>query len=69
MLQSHVIDVDGDFVGAAVWLDVGYRFIATDMRLEELDGSVWPSLVDVKRLAQRVYLSGQIVPIGEATRH
>jgi hypothetical protein len=69
MLQSHVIDVDGDFVGAAVRLDVGYRFIATDMRLEELDGSVWPSLVDVKRLAQRVYLSGQIVPIGEATRH
>src|SRR4051812_7351261 len=40
MLQSHVIDIDGAFVGAAVRLDVGYRFIATDMRLDELDGSV-----------------------------
>ena len=56
MLQSHVIDMDGDFVGAAVRLDVGYRFIATDMRLDELDGSVWPTLADVKRLARRLYL-------------
>ena len=38
MLQSHVIDIDGAFVGAAVRLDIGYRFIATDMRLDELDG-------------------------------
>ncbi|MBS0644275.1 MAG: hypothetical protein U1E70_21205 [Acetobacteraceae bacterium] len=61
MLQSHVIDIDGAFVGAAVRLDVGYRFIATDMRLDELDGSVWPTLADVKRLARRLYLSGRII--------
>ena len=31
MLQSHVIEIDGAFVGAAVCLDTGYRFIATDI--------------------------------------
>lgn len=54
MLQSHVIDIDGVFVGAAIRLDTGYRFIATDMRLEELDATTWPSLADVERLARRM---------------
>jgi hypothetical protein len=59
MLQSHVIDIDGAFVGAAIRLDTGYRFIATDMRLDELDGSIWPTLADVQRLARRLYLTGR----------
>ncbi len=69
MLQSHVIDVDGAFVGAAVRLDVGYRFIATDMRLDELDGSVWPTLADVKRLARRMFLSGRVIAPGSVQTH
>lgn len=60
MLQSHVIDIDGAFVGAAIRLDTGYRFIATDMKLDDLDGSIWPTLADVKRLARRLYLGGQL---------
>ncbi len=59
MLQSHIIDIDGAFVGAAVRLDTGYRFIATDMKLDDLDGSVWPTLADVKRLARRLYTAGR----------
>ncbi|MGE0417062.1 MAG: hypothetical protein AB7O80_09675 [Acetobacteraceae bacterium] len=59
MLQSHVIDIDGAFVGAAVRLDRGYRFIATDIRVEELDGSIWPSLADVRRLARQLYVNGR----------
>lgn len=58
MLQSHVIEIDGTFVGAAVRLDSGYRFIATDIRLDELDGTIWPTLADVKRLARRLFLTG-----------
>jgi hypothetical protein len=69
MLQSHVIDIDGAFVGAAVRLDAGYRFIATDMRLDELDGSVWPTLADVQRLARRMYLAGRILPPQSPTKH
>lgn len=59
MLQSHVIDIDGIFVGAAVRLDTGYRFIATDMKLDDLDGSVWPSLADIHRLARQVFMGGR----------
>jgi hypothetical protein len=59
MLQSFVIDIDGVFVGAALRLDVGYRFIAINVRLDDLDGTIWPSLADVKRLARRLYLTGQ----------
>jgi hypothetical protein len=60
MLQSHIIDVDGAFVGAAVRLDRGYRFIATDVKLDDLDGSIWPTLADVQRLARRIYLGGRL---------
>ena len=60
MLQSHVIEIDGAFVGAAVRLDTGYRFIATDFRLEELDGTTWPTLADVRRLANRLFRTGRI---------
>lgn len=59
MLQSHVIDIDGNFVGAAVRLDVGYRFIATDMKLEDLDGTILPSLEDVRRIARRLFLGAR----------
>jgi hypothetical protein len=60
MLQSHIINIDGVFVGAAVRLEQGYRFIATDIRLEELDQSIWPTLADVQRLARRLYLIGSL---------
>jgi hypothetical protein len=63
MLQSHVIDIDGVFVGAAVRLDNGYRFIATDVRLDDLDGTIWPNLSDIKRLARQLYQNGRF---GEA---
>jgi hypothetical protein len=59
MLQSHIIDIDGAFVGAAVRLHTGYRFIATDMKLDDLDGSTWPVLADIQRLARRLYAGGR----------
>ena len=59
MIQSHVIDVDGVFVGAAVRLDTGYRFVATDFRLEQLDSTIWPTLADVRRLASNLFLTGR----------
>jgi len=60
MLQSHVIVIDGTFVGAAVRLDTGYRFIATDFRLEDLDGTLWPTLEDVRLRANRLFRTGRI---------
>lgn len=73
MLQSHIIVVDGAFVGVAVRIDRGYRFIATDFRLEELDTSVWPTLEDVRRLARRslqaATSAGPISPALHAQTH
>jgi hypothetical protein len=65
MLQSHIIDIDGVFVGAAIRIDRGYRFVAIDFRMEELDSTIWPTLADVQRLARRLYLTGSFA--GQAT--
>jgi hypothetical protein len=58
MLQSHVIGVDRVLVGAAILIDRGYRFVATDFRLEEAGPAIWPTLVDVRGLARRICLTG-----------
>jgi len=52
MLQSHIIDIDGEFVGVAIRLDAGFRFIATDPRVEEIGETVWPTLADIRRLTR-----------------
>lgn len=57
MSQSHVIDVEGVFVGAAVCFGAGYRFVATDRRLDRLDGSISATLAEVKRMARGVFLA------------
>jgi hypothetical protein len=59
MLQSHVVEVDGIFVGAAVRQPEGYRFVAVDVRLDQIDGRVWPTLADVRRYARSTFLSGR----------
>jgi hypothetical protein len=73
MLQSHIIDIDGVFVGAAIRIDRGYRFVATDFRMEELDSSVWPTLADVRRVARCVYRdatsAGPIAPSSHTGAH
>jgi hypothetical protein len=60
MLQSYVIEIDGTFVGAAIRQHNGYRFVAVDIRLEELDATVWPTLADVQRLARRLFVTGRL---------
>ncbi len=53
MIRSHVVEIDGTFVGAAVPQHDGrLRFIAVDIRLDDLNGSVWPSLADIRRVAR-----------------
>jgi hypothetical protein len=73
MLQSHIIEIDGVFVGAAIRIDRGYRFVATDFRLEELDSSIWPALADVHRVARRALQlatsAGPIAPSLHAAAH
>ncbi len=60
MIQSHVIDVAGVFVGAAVKTSEKFRFIAVDPRVEDLDQSEWPSLADVRRVASHLITTGRL---------
>ncbi len=60
MIQSHVIEIDGTFVGAAVKQGLGYRFVAVDLRVEELDGAVSATLADTRRLAASLLTTGRL---------
>lgn len=60
MRQSHVIEVSGQFAGAAVSHGQQYRFIAVDPRVEELDDSLWPSLDDVQRVVGHLLTTGRL---------
>ena len=62
MIQSHIIEVDGTFVGAAVRQERGFRFVALDLRVEELDGSVSATLADTQRLAASLLTTGRLPP-------
>jgi hypothetical protein len=60
MYNSHVIQVDGTFAGAAVRIAQSYRFVAVDPRVEELDLSDWPSLSDVERVVGHLFRHGRL---------
>ncbi len=62
MIQSHVIEIAGTFAGAAVNTSGTFRFIAVDPRVEELDGSVWPTLPDVRRVVGHLLTTGRLPP-------
>jgi len=69
MRQSSVIDINGIFVGAAVKQDQDYRFIATHDRCGALDGSVFPSLREVKTAASAVFFGPAPVRLSVPARH
>jgi len=60
MLESHIIDVDGTFVGAAVRLPDGYKFVAVNGRLPGLDGRITPTLGELRRIARSAFFSGRV---------
>ncbi len=55
MDQSHVIEVNGVFVGAAVRMAEGFRFVAVDLRVGGLDGRMAGTLAETRRLACSTY--------------
>jgi hypothetical protein len=60
MYESHVVEVAGEFAGAAVTHDGKFRFIAVDPRVDELHESVWPSLADVHRVVGHLMITGRL---------
>jgi hypothetical protein len=60
MSQSIPIEVNGSLVGAAVRQANGVRFIATDLRVAEMDQTLWPAAADALRAAQQMLHTGRI---------
>jgi hypothetical protein len=68
MLKSVIVEACGVFVGAAVVQERGFRFVATHEKTRGLDGSVWPTLGDLQRVARTLYQTG-ILPRAMQTLH
>ena len=64
MFQSHIIEINGVFVGAAVTAGGAFRFKAVSPLVEELDGSQWPSLPDMRRAVAHLFVVGRLPPRG-----
>jgi len=60
VFQSHVIEVAGTFVGAAIAYTGKFRFVAVDPRLKPLDRSEWRTLADVHRVVRHFLTTGTI---------
>jgi hypothetical protein len=59
MRHSRPIEVDGVFLGAAVEHELGIRFIAVDVRVSEMDQSIWPTLDYAYRTARQLFKSSR----------
>ncbi len=59
MRQSFPIEVDGVFLGAAVEHELGVRFIAVDVRVTEMDQSIWPNRDYAQRSARQLFRSAR----------
>jgi hypothetical protein len=62
MFKSHIVDIAGHFVGVAVTAPERLRFVAVDPRVEELDGSMWNSVDDIRRVAAHLLATGSLPP-------
>jgi hypothetical protein len=60
MRNSCPIEVDGIFLGVAVEHELGVRFIAVDVRVNEMDQSIWPTLDYAYRSARQLFKSGRV---------
>lgn len=60
MMQSHVVDIGGVFVGAAIREEAAIRFVAVDPRVEELDQSLWPDMPAMERGVRYLLTTGRV---------
>ena len=60
MLQSHVVEIGGTFVGAAITTTTGFRFRAVHTKVEELDESTWRSLDELRTAVRHLFTTGQL---------
>ncbi len=55
MNGSHIVQIQGNFVGAAMLVPDGFRFVALDARLDDLDGEVWRTFPELHREVESAF--------------
>ena len=60
MIQSHVIEVNGVFIGAAVPLAGGFRFRAVHPQVDDLDGFSWSSLQELRHATGYLFRTSRL---------
>ena len=54
MLKSHLVEEAGRFLGVAVSHETAWRFVAADPAVRDIDGAVFSSPEEAKRVARQV---------------
>jgi hypothetical protein len=67
MFKSHVIEVNGTFIGAAVPMIGGFRFRAVHPQVEELDDFCWTSLDELRQATGCFFRTGRHATATQAT--
>ena len=57
--RSRRIEVDGVFLGAAIEHKLGVQFVAVDVRVTEMDQSIWPTIDYAYRSARQLFKSSR----------
>jgi hypothetical protein len=62
--QSHVIEVNGVFVGAALSTREGFRFIAVDPRVRAADRRCFATLAEARRYLAQLFRAIKLAASG-----
>jgi hypothetical protein len=60
MHKSEIIEISGQFAGAALHHGECFRFVAVDPRVKELDRSLWSTLPEMKRVVSHLLTAGHM---------
>ena len=69
MFKSQIIEVDGRFAGVAITVQDGFRFVAIDPRLEDLDAREFATLAVIRSAAAALLRRALHVPQRVATTY
>jgi hypothetical protein len=62
MRHSKPVEVDGIFLGAAVEHELGVRFISVDVRVSDMNQSIWPNFDYAKSSARQMFRANRSRP-------
>jgi hypothetical protein len=62
MVEAHIIQVNGAFVGGALTAQGGFRFRAIHPSVDDLDDRTWSSLAALQSGVEQFFTTGRLSP-------